>query len=357
MSEPSRGWRVIVVAYAIGAGLVLLGSGLFVACQQNEAKEAAAKRHAARTAVAEAKERPAGAPAPIEVRTGVYIDRIPNIGFQDASWTVDFYVWFNWHGAGIEPGKEFQVVDGAIDSNETLSRYDNGDDHYELHRVTATFTKVFDITRFPTDDHVLTISIEDVEHGSEELVFIPDVEGSEISSRVKVPGYVTGKATMVVKDHAYKTTRGDPRFASDHVATHSQLIYAIPIHRPDWSLFLKLFLTMWVAVAVSMLVFFIKPTDVDARFGLSVGALFAVMANAYVIQGSLPAASGLCMADLLTGMSTLTLLLTLGQSTLALTLCHREHEDLARTFDRLTFASLTLAFVIINIAIPLAASN
>jgi hypothetical protein len=352
MSEPSRGWRVVVLAYGIGCGLVLFLAGMGVAFQQHGEKQEAIKRHHARTAAGEVVDRPDA----VQVRTGIYVDRISSIGFADAAWTVDFYLWFSWKGTGVEPGKHFQVVDGEISASSELNRYDSGDEHYELHKVSATFTKVFNVARFPADDHVLMIQVEDASQGVENLVYVADVEGSEVSSRVKIPGYKVEGATLVVKDHAYKTTRGDPRLASGFVATHSQLGYAISIGRPDWALFLKLFLTLYVAVAVSMLVFFIKPTDVDARFGLSVGALFAVMANAYVIQGSLPSASGLSMADLVTGMATLTVLLTLGQSTLALTMCHRGYEELADRFDRITFASLTAAFVIINVAIPLGAT-
>ena len=37
---------------------------------------------------------------------------------KDASWTVDFYVWFRWRGDDVQPGDEFQVVDGSIESKE-----------------------------------------------------------------------------------------------------------------------------------------------------------------------------------------------------------------------------------------------
>lgn len=37
-----------------------------------------------------------------------------------------------------------------------------------------------------------------------------------------------------------------------------------------------------------MLAFFIKPTDVDQRFGLGVGALFAAIANTYITSSLVP---------------------------------------------------------------------
>lgn len=346
---------MVVPAYAIGAAMVVLFAGLFVTCQQAGVKEEARTRHSARLAGDYTPPAADGQPGPRAVTVGFYVDRIPALAFADAAWTVDFYVWFKWKGDGLDPGAHYQVVDGELNANEVVKRVDDGADHYELRRATATITKVFDISRFPNDDHVLTIAIEDGEKDTSELAYVADTEGSSVSSRIKVTGYAPGKGTILVKDHAYKTTRGDPTLEGKPKAIHSQAVFAVPLHRPDWGLFLKLFLTLYVAVGVSMLVFFIKPTDVDARFGLSVGALFAVMANAYVIQGAVPSASGLSMADLVTGMATLTLLLTLGQSTIALTMCHRGYEDLADKFDRLTMIALTVAFAVVNVTIPMAA--
>ncbi len=354
-SEPPRHWRTIVYAYAFGAGLVLLLAGLLVTCHQKSLADDASKRHASRLKADGTAPAADGQPGPVAVKTGFYVDRVSALSVPDMMWNVDFYVWFRWRGATVNPGENFQVMEGEIEDNRLITRHDAGDDHYELRKVKATITKVFTIDRFPNDDHGLTLAIEDAAQGVGELVYVADTEGSSVSSRVKVPGYAVKNAALVVKDHAYKTTRGDPRLEGQPKANHSQALYQISIKRDGWGLFFKLFLTMYIAVALSMLVFFIKPTDVDARFGLTVGALFAVMANAYVIQGALPAAGGLVMADLLTGVATLTLFLTVGQSTLALTLCHRGYEELANKFDRLSLIALGVAFVIVNITIPLAA--
>ena len=40
-----------------------------------------------------------------------------------------------------------------------------------------------------------------------------------------------------------------------------------------------------------------KPSDLDARFGMGVGALFAVAASAFVVSASLPDSASLTVAD------------------------------------------------------------
>jgi hypothetical protein len=39
---------------------------------------------------------------------------------NDTGWTADFYIWFNWANDAINPGENFQVVEGSIESKEKL---------------------------------------------------------------------------------------------------------------------------------------------------------------------------------------------------------------------------------------------
>ena len=43
----------------------------------------------------------------------MYIDRIVEISVKDTGWAVDFYIWFNWTGEGIQLGENSQVVEGV----------------------------------------------------------------------------------------------------------------------------------------------------------------------------------------------------------------------------------------------------
>ena len=116
----------------------------------------------------------------------------------------------------------------------------------------------------------------------ERLLFVPDVESTRVSSRVSVSGYVLGTPKGIEKAHSYKTTRGDPRLPLGTKSTFSQFRFGIPIQRDGFGLYMKMFQALFVAVLVAMLACFIKPTDVDPRFGLGVGALFAAVANSYL---------------------------------------------------------------------------
>jgi hypothetical protein len=293
---------------------------------------------------------------PTKVHVGIYLDRIAEISVKQTTWTADFYIWFNWKGGDIKPGDNFQVVDGKIESKEKLKETAKGDAHYALYRVTARITKFFDVARFPADDHLLTLNIEDTASQSYELVYVPDVPGSSVSSRVKVPGYMIHKSGLVVRPHSYKTPRGDPHLPAEFRATYSQLIMGIWVTRPDLGFFLKMFLGLYVAVAISLLAFFIKPTDVDPRFGLGVGALFAAIANNYITSSYLPDTGIVTLTDMVNGTAIMTIFLTLLQSTISLYIFDiKENQGLSRRFDLVSFAILIVGYTAINVAIPLAA--
>ena len=245
-----------------------------------------------------------------KVHVGIYVDRIVTISTKATSWTVDFYLWFNWQGNHFDPGSEFQVIDGEIKSKTKLESTVRGDSHYALYRVTAEITKFFNVVRYPLDSHLLTIRIEDRKHTWNELQYLADANGAAYSSRVVVPGYVLSKAKLISKPHAYKTNRGDPQLPPDHQAVYSQLTYGIAIRRPDWGLYVKTFQGLFASVAIAFLAFALGPLSGE-RVSLGVGAFFASVASGYLNLGSLPDVGLVTMIDMVNGFGMVTIFFTL----------------------------------------------
>ena len=293
---------------------------------------------------------------PATVETGVYIDRIVEISTKATSWTVDFYIWFKWTDPAIQPGNNFQVVDGEILSKTKKETYQGQKIYYELYRVVARMTKFFDISRFPRDDHLLTIRIEDSARQIHQLIYIADKNASKKSSRVEIPGYHIYMAEVIVKPHSYKTNRGDPRLPKNYKATYSQLIYGIGIARPDWGLYVKMFQGLFSAVMISLLAFFVLPIDTP-RFALGIGAFFAAVAATYITKSQLPGVGIITLTDMISGIGLTTVFLTLLSSIIALYLYDKKKQmKLARIMDKLAFIIILVGYVTVNITIALAAS-
>jgi hypothetical protein len=354
-------WALGILALTLLAGYWLVG------VIENEKKEAQ-DRHKARITwgVAEkGRTAPEMTPPPGHendrpklVRTGIYIDRIIEVKMPDSSWSVDFYIWFNWTDDQINPGETFQVVEGEIQAKEELENRATDKGFYQMYRVNAVITKHFNTSRFPCDDHLMTIRIEDRVKQSYQLKFVADKKGSTVSSRVKIPGYEIYDTSIIVKPHSYKTARGNPNLPPSFKATYSQFVYGLWIQRPDLGFFFKLFQGTFAAVAIALVAFFIKPTSLDPRFGLSVGAFFAAVANNYVSSSLLPDTGIMTLADMINAIGMVAIFLTITQSAISLYIFDRiGNHKLSMVFDRVSFFVFLIAYTGINIAAPMAALN
>src|SRR6185295_6884052 len=71
----------------------------------------------------------------------------------------------------------------------------------------------------------------------------------------------------------------------------------------SWELFFKIFLGMYISFCISCICFYIHPDNMDSRLALSVGALFAVVGNKYIIDSSLPESNSFTLVDTLHGIT------------------------------------------------------
>jgi|CXWL01.1.fsa_nt_gi hypothetical protein len=359
-SSITSGERRFVLLWALALVLVYAALGVYTVTTVSGYRSAAIARHQARI---DAKAVEPGRTAvedtlppdahPRQVTVGMYLDGIASISILDSGWEPVFYIWFRWAGDDLDPGETFNVVDGEILSREKLSSEVVNGEHYAVYLVRAKVTKFFTADRFPVDDHLLTIAIEDGRMTWEALEYVADTANSNLSSRVKMPGYRVYKSGLVVKPHAYKTSFGDPRRETGSRKTFSQLMYGVWNARPGFGPYFKIFVGLFAAVSIALLAFFIKPTDVDPRFGLGVGGFFGAVANTLIAASLVPDSGTLTLMDLVNGVGMVTIFLTLVQSTISLHLYDvRERTALSKLFDRVSLWVFVAGFVVINALIP-----
>jgi hypothetical protein len=366
MSDPSstlpRWGRKFLWTSALLLTAIFAALGLHTVGTVRQLRAEALERHVARMdpkgvekgRTAAEDELPPGA-KPRQVKVGIYLDGIASISLLDSEWSPVFYIWFRWQGDDIDPGESFNIVEGEIENKTLLSKKVENGERYALYLVQAKVTKFFNTSRFPVDDHLLTLAIEDGSLTWEQLEYVADAEGSNISSRVKMPGYKVLKSAMVVKPHAYKSSFGDPSLPPSTRRTYSQLIYGIWNGRTGYGPYLKVFVGLFAAAAIALLPFFIKPTQVDPRFGLGVGGFFGAVANTLLSASLVPDSGILTLMDMVNGVGAITIFLTLVQSTISLHLYDTLGEEaLSRAFDRLSFVVFAAGFAVINLLIPLA---
>lgn len=296
-------------------------------------------------------------PPATRVETGIYVTRIPKFSIVESTWHVDFYIWFTWQGSAINPGETFKIVSGEITSKLLMRKTDDGDKHYALYRVNAEITKAFDISRLPRDEHVLTIVVEDQGLQLYQMVYTSREEASALSSRLNIAGYEIVKKETVVKPHTYKTAMGDPMLPVDYKATYSSFVMAITIARPTWGVFLKMFMPLFLAVALALAGLFVPgPAE---RLGVASTALFVAVINGMSVNTMIPDTGMTTLADVLGDIGYVIIGQTIIQAIIyGRFLADRGVKDLTtKWFDRSTFVLLAVEMVTLNIGILKAASG
>ncbi len=292
-----------------------------------------------------------------KVLTGIYIDRIPSLSIKDSIWETEFYIWFSWNSSGnIDPGENLQVINGEMRSKLLEENLTSDQGRYEEYRIIADINKVFDVTRFPLDSDQLKLEFEDNFNSSYSLVYVPDTVGTKVNPSIIIPGYKITNVSITERSHYYTTNFGNPNRGDSEICSYSRLSFNIGIERPGWGWFFKIFQGLFLAVAISMLVFFIRPNDGDKRFSLAVGAVFAAVANFYISSSMMPETDMMTLADMVNGIGILFVLFSLVQSTISLHLYDQMNEmELSRLFDWVSAGIFLVSYIGINLALVLAA--
>jgi hypothetical protein len=346
-----RSWIAVLVTFFTLAGVGLAWRQAAARRAERDAEIALMDPTAPDPGVTESE--PVSTASARRVTIGMYLERITALSIRDSRFEVVCDLWFSWKGDDFDPIDHLVVVDGTIDRIDLLDESYDGERHHHRYELTAEVTKPFGIVHFPVDRHLLLIAFENGAMLRDELVFVPDDVNTTVSSRAAVHGYRLAALQSIEKPHSYKTSRGEPAVLPGAKTTFSQARFGITITRDGWGLFLKMFQALFVAVAIALLPCFIRPAHVDPRFGLGVGALFAAVANAYLVDSYVPDTGEFALADTINLLGTVTILLTLVESTMSLYLYdHRDERALSRRLDRASFI-VTLGGFIAALALVL----
>ncbi len=130
--------------------------------------------------------------------------------------------------------------------------------------------------------------------------FTEDTEGQHFDTRFTSRGWSIDSCVIATGTRIYETGFGDE--ALDKPRTeYSVFSVRLVINRDASGLFWKMFLGMYIAFLIAYACIYIHADGMDSRFGLSVGSLFAVAGNKYIIDSSLPESTSFTLADTLHG--------------------------------------------------------
>lgn len=302
---------------------------------------------------------------PEPITAGVYLDRISDFDIVHSKWSYEFDLWFRWNpkqvkfinmkdtirGAISGQNSPVRVVNGDIEHIETDSFYLNskGDSAYILFHISATSTKFFNVSEYPLDNYLLTIEVESVSDDLKTIAFIPDSANSNVSSRVSVNGFEKDAFFILAKPHTIKSSLGDPRKTAATHNTYSQLRLALFIKRGGFAIYIKTFITLYIAVLLGFLSFFAADND---KIRVIVGSLFFAAATLNIILTRIPSTPAISVAEIVNNISLITILLIAARET-AIKFLFKNNKEVDYLNKWITFGILFIFYMAINITIPL----
>jgi hypothetical protein len=295
----------------------------------------------------------AAADSPVNVSAGIRLRRIGGFSLKEAEWTANFDIWFRWSGESVHPGETFEVVNGNIEKRDLVESYVRDGLKYERYRVTARMVKQFDPSRFPLADEGLPIEIQDSRHDASKLRYIADERGTGLSPGA-LPRSINLKRVVILA--TLRRLDGNTTSPSETEVVRPRLVFGILVSSKSNGLYLMMVQALFASVVVGMIAFFIRPIHVDPRFGIPLGAFFAIVANNIFISSLLPPAERITLTGMVNAVGLATIFLILVQSAVSLHLADRcGRGRLSRIFDRVSFAVLLPCYLGINLLLPWAA--
>lgn len=289
------------------------------------------------------------ASSPQQVDAGAYILRLMNVSPKDGSFEVDMWIWFRWQGGDIDPVNTFELANGIISNREVLPTTLDGAMNYSSARVQATIYQDFDVHRFPMDNHVLQIAIEDSVSIDADMQFRPDT-GTSLDPAVSVAGWGVKLLPPTVTPNRYDTDYG-MHASGDAASSYSRLVIPVELTRTSYGTLFKSFWISLLSVVLGLLALLVKADDLDARFGMGVGSIFAASANSFVIADSLPPTTSVTLAEQINLIAVAVIFISVFVSIWSLRLRYKGRDDASLALDRNAMFALGLIYIALNVLV------
>lgn len=284
--------------------------------------------------------------SPDTVKAGVYIISVHDINFRDKEYTLRFWLWFLYDNSDFDFNRQLDLPNAKdIEIQEVITDELDGKD-WIIMKMKCTMKQNWSVHDFPFDKQHLKMRIENTLFDKNRLMFEPDVKGSSIDPDDAIDGWKISGFSVTRSTNDYKTGFGD---ASSIGQEFSSFDVSIDLQRSAWGMFFKIFLGMYIAFLIATISFTPHPSEMEPRFGLPVGGLFAAVGNKYIIDSLLPESSSFTLVDTLHAITFIAIFATLLVSAIALKQFDAGKKELSEATNRKGARFVIAAFVILNL--------
>ena len=293
---------------------------------------------------------------PDTVKVGVYVTSIHDIDFKQKEYAVQLWLWLKYKNRDFDFAKNLEIpMAKSVDKSFTTID-SSGEQVYMQMKLLCVMKDSWRIENFPFDRQTLRFSIENSQFDSKSLVYVADTVGKHFDPRFTLRGWTIDSCILLTGTRTYETGFGDESLVKPRTE-YGVFRLRLSIIRDAGGLFWKMFLGMYIAFLIAYVCFYIHSDGMDSRFSLSVGALFAVIGNKYIIDSSLPESTSFTLVDTLHGLTLTCILIIVAATAYSLILVKKNQLQKAKRFDMLVAQILLFVYVVANIYFIVQASS
>ena len=285
---------------------------------------------------------------PDTVKIGAYVMSIHDINFRDKEYTMRYWLWMLHDMPGLNPVTQTEIPNAkSVERSEVFIDSLEGK-QWVILKMKSVMKQSWKVNDYPFDKQELKVFFENTEYDKNELVFEADTIGSAYDKQLTVDGWRISDFSVGTDHKIYETSFGN---FTDKIqeCDYADFFIDITLERNAWGLFLKLFVGMYIAYMIAMVSFLIHPRNVEPRFSLPVGALFAAVGNKYIIDSLLPETSSFTLVDTLHTLTFVAIFLTVLTSALSLSAFRKGEIERYRKINRIGGRLVLWGYVFLNI--------
>jgi hypothetical protein len=294
-------------------------------------------------------------PQPDTVTIGAYTISIHDIDFHNKEYTTRFWLWVLYNNNDMFDFPNQLDIPNAKDISKPEVISDTINNRiWQLMKMKCVMKQNWRVKDFPFDKQRLVLHVENSIYDRNSLVFVPDELGSTYDRELTLDGWRINDFRVTTSNSEYTTVFGDPSSDMLH-SEYASFNIEIDIERDAWGLFMKIFIGMYIAFMISVLSFTTRPSELEPRFGLPVGGLFAAVGNKYIIDSLLPESSGFTLVDSLHAATFIAIFSTLLVSAISLRYYDKGNEDLCTKINYWGSRVVVTAYLVINATLVISA--
>jgi len=285
--------------------------------------------------------------SPEKLELGIYINRIDAFDIKTGTAKIDFWLWGRRTGNNKPILATLEISNGQVLQSGEIIKKQEGKIYYECKRYSAIIACRVNLKKFPFDKQTLKICIEDSESLIDQMIFSADKKNSRIDPSWRLNEWSISELRCFSDDHLYPTSFGDPDVKeADGSSRYSRLNIEVDLIRNGdfMSKCFKYFWAIIVSAIVGLAALWIRVIDCDARFGMTVGALFANVGCSFIIAEKLPDSPELTVAELVSYISLGVILILLLESIISLWIYNQEKVITSKRLDHIAFWGISAIY-------------